>query len=172
MTAVLVAYATKYGSTEEIAGVLADALREQSIDADLRPASEVSTLDGYAAVVVGAALYNHKWHRDAVRLVDRQRAGLERLPVAVFVVGPVNDTPEEFDAAREQLDHVLARWQWLSPAAVAVFGGRFDPAAFHFPGASLLLAKAPASDIVDPEAIRAWAHSLPEALRLGQPAID
>lgn len=167
MATVLVVYATKYGSTEELAGAVAAALRERGVDTELTRADAVSSLDGYSAVVIGSALYNHKWHKDAASFVERQRAALGRLPVAVFTIGPVNDTPEEFDAARGQLDSLLARWDWLSPVSVAVFGGRFDPARFHFPGASLLLRKAPASDIVDPEAASSWARSLPEALSLG-----
>jgi menaquinone-dependent protoporphyrinogen oxidase len=171
MTAVLVAYATKYGSTQEIAGVVTDALRADGLDVDPTPAASVSSLDRYAAVVVGSALYNHKWHRDVVRFMDRFREELTRRPVAVFAVGPVNDNAQEFDTAKEQLDGVLARWEWLSPASLAVFGGRFDPAHLRFPGARLL-AKLPATDIVNPAAVAAWAHSLPGALALEQPATD
>jgi len=171
MTQVLVAYATKYGSTQEIAGFVAAALREDGVDVDFRPARDVSSLDGYSSVVLGAALYNHKWHGDAVRFVSRHRTELTRLPVAVFAVGPVNNNPQEFDSAREQIERVLSRWEWLSPASLAVFGGRFDPARLHFPGAAWMLQKVPASDIIDPAAIGAWAHSLSEALALRQPAL-
>lgn len=171
MTAVLVAYATKYGSTEDVAGVVATALREDGLDTDLVLARDVSSLDRYSAVVVGAALYNHRWHRDVVRFIDRSHDALARLPVAIFAVGPVNDNAQEFDSAREQLDGVLARWAWLSPSSLAVFGGRFDPTRFRFPGARLL-AKVPATDIVDPVAIAEWAHSLPDALALHQPETD
>jgi menaquinone-dependent protoporphyrinogen oxidase len=171
MTAVLVTYATKYGSTQEVAGAVTAALREQGLDVDLTPARDVSTLDGYSAVVLGAALYNHRWHHDAVRFVDRNRTALSDLPAAIFAVGPVNDTPDEFTNAREQLDRVLARWEWLSPASVAVFGGRFDPARLRFPGAARVLSKVPATDIVDPTKIGAWARSLPEALALEQPVL-
>lgn len=166
MAAVLVAFATKYGSTQEVAGVIAGALREHGLDTHMNPARDVSGLDGYSAVVLGSALYNHRWHPDAVRFVDRHRTELTRVPVAVFAVGPVNDTQQEFDDARGQLDRVLARWEWLSPASVAVFGGRFDPARLRFPGAARLLSKVPATDIVDPATIGDWAHSLPEALAL------
>lgn len=172
MNPILVAYATKYGSTEEVAGVVASALRERGIDADLSPASDISSLDRYSAVVLGAALYNHKWHRDAMQFIARHRNALMRLPVAIFTLGPVNDTPEEFKSAREQIDGVLAHQSWLSPTTVAVFGGRFDPARLRFPGASRLLAKVPATDIVDPIAVANWSRSLPEALELGRVSID
>lgn len=171
MTRVLVAYATKYGSTQEVAGFIAEALEEDGVDAEVAAARDVAAVDGYDAVVVGAGLYNHRWHGDAVRFVSRHRATLERLPVAVFAVGPVNDTAEEFGAAREQLDRILARWDWLSPASSEVFGGRFDPARLHFPGAARLLAKVPASDIVSRDAAAAWAHGLPAALSLREPAL-
>lgn len=167
MSRVLVAYATKYGSTEDVAHVIGSALGEAGHDVDLIPVRDVVSLDGYAAVVVGAALYAHKWHRDAARFVTRNRMALTRVPVAIFAVGPVNDTTEEFDAARAQLDRALARWDWLSPASSTVFGGRLDPTRLHVPGASRLLAKVPESDIVDPVRIREWAESLPRALAIG-----
>ena len=166
MSSVLVAYATKFGSTKETADAVTATLRERGLEVDEIPAGDVGSLDGYSAVVLGSALYNHKWHRDAMRFASRHRAALERVPVAVFTLGPVNDTPEEFGSAREQLDAVLASVSWLQPTAVTVFGGRFDPSQLRFPGASLLARAMPASDIVNPSAIAEWARALPAALAI------
>ena len=54
---VLVAYATRYGSTQEAAEAVAATLRERGLEAEVRPAREVRSLDGYNAVVLGAPLY-------------------------------------------------------------------------------------------------------------------
>lgn len=169
MAPVLVTYATKYGSTKEVAGYVAQALRDDGVDVDLRPISDVSVLDGYSAAIIGAALYNHRWHGDAVRFISHNRTALTRLRVAVFAVGPVHDNPEEFDAAQQQIGRVLARWPWFLPVSLAVFGGRFNPTALRFPGARML-AKVPATDAIDPAAIAEWAHTLPEALLVREPA--
>ena len=127
VTSVLVAYATKYGSTQEVAEAVAAALREHGADVEVRAAGDVSDVDRYSAVVLGGALFYFRWHRDARRFLTHHRAALARLPVAVFALGPLGDSVEEMNEARGQLDRALAKAEWLSPAAIAVFGGRLDP---------------------------------------------
>ena len=61
MASVLVAYATKYGSTREVAEAIASALIERGADAVARPAGEIRGLEGYSAVVLGTALYFFRW---------------------------------------------------------------------------------------------------------------
>jgi len=73
---VLVAYATRYGSTQEVAEAIGETLREQGLGVEVRPAREVRTLEGYDAVVLGAALYMYRWHKDARRFLSRQRKAL------------------------------------------------------------------------------------------------
>jgi menaquinone-dependent protoporphyrinogen oxidase len=161
---ILVAYATRYGSTQEVAEAVAAALRERGYPVDLRPAREVRELEDYGAVVLGAGLYMYRWHRHARRFLSRHRQALGDRPVAVFALGPVEDEEEQFQDARRQLDKALAKFPWFSPATVAVFGGKFDPAKLPFP-INRFAGSEPASDIRDWEAIRAWAKDLPEKLR-------
>ena len=167
MSSVLVAFATKYGSTQEVAEAVAAALKERGIDVDVRPAREVKALDGYSAVVLGAPLYYFRWHKDARKFLDHHRKALVGLPVAVFALGPFANEPDQFEDARGRLDKALAERDWLSPVAVEVFGGKFDSAGLRFPDANPGMKKIPASDIRDWEAIRAWASALPEVLGLG-----
>jgi len=54
---VLVAYATRYGSTAELARFIARTLREEGLDAEALPAAEVTDVAAYDAVVIGSALY-------------------------------------------------------------------------------------------------------------------
>jgi menaquinone-dependent protoporphyrinogen oxidase len=65
MPRVLVAYATKHGSTREVAEAIAARLRENGLDADLRCAADVEAVDDYASVVVGGSIYMGRWHGDA-----------------------------------------------------------------------------------------------------------
>jgi menaquinone-dependent protoporphyrinogen oxidase len=51
MASALVGYATKYGSTREVAERVAARLRHGGFDAEVRPAGEVKSLDGYDAMV-------------------------------------------------------------------------------------------------------------------------
>ena len=167
MPSVLVAYATKYGSTQEIAEAVAETVREHGLDVDVRSARDVKAVDGYSAVVLGAPLYYFRWHKDARKFLDRHRKALSGLPVAVFAVGPMEDKPEQFEDSRARLDKALAKREWLAPVAVTVFGGRFDPAILRFPDNNPGMKNIPASDIRDWDAIRAWAAGLPDAMGLG-----
>jgi menaquinone-dependent protoporphyrinogen oxidase len=166
MSRVLVAYATKYGSTKGVAEAVAASLNERGIDADVAPAGDVKSLDGYSAVVLGVALYFFRWHSAATRFVSRHRKALEGMPVAVFGLGPIEDKPEQFEGARTHLDKGLAKAPWFSPRAVAIFGGAVDPAELRFPDNNPAFRAMPVSDLRDWDAIRVWAESLPDALGL------
>ena len=84
---VLVTYGSRMGGTAGIAELVGGALRDAGLEADVRPAPEVSGLDPYGAVVVGGALYTGRWHRDARRFVKRHTAALQERPVWLFSSG-------------------------------------------------------------------------------------
>jgi menaquinone-dependent protoporphyrinogen oxidase len=170
MAGVLVAYATKYGSTKEVADVVADQLRRHGLEVDVRAASDVRDVSAYSAVVVGGALYFFRWRRQARALLSRNRKALELLPVAVFGVGPIEDTAEQFEGARGQLERALAKQPWLTPVSIAVFGGRFDPTGLRFPDNNPAMRDMAAVDLRDWDAIRVWADTLPGAFGVAQPA--
>jgi menaquinone-dependent protoporphyrinogen oxidase len=166
MGSVLVAYATKYGSTREVAEAVASMLVERGIDAVVRPAGEVRSLDDCSAVVLGTALYFFMWRGEAHSFVRRNRKALSAMPVALFGLGPIEDAPAQFDGAREHLGKGLAKHAWLSPASTAVFGGRLDPSHLRFPDNNPAMRAMAAVDLLDFDAVRAWADGLVEALDL------
>jgi len=162
---VLVGYATRYGSTQEVAEAVGATLRECELEVDVRPLSDVRTLADYGAVVLGAPLIMYRLHKDARGFLSHHRRELAERPVAVFALGPVHDPHDEkeWEGSRAQLDKELANHSWLEPVALEVFGGKYDPEKLGF-----LLGKMagmePASDIRDWPAIRAWARELADKL--------
>src|SRR5215469_569468 len=66
---ILVAYATRYGSTQEVAEAIAATLRERGLAVDIQPMRDVRSLDQYRAVVLGAPLYMFHWHKDAIHFL-------------------------------------------------------------------------------------------------------
>jgi menaquinone-dependent protoporphyrinogen oxidase len=163
---VLVAYATKYGSTHEVAEYIAILLREGGLAVDVMAMRNVQSLEGYGAVVLGAPLYIGRWHKDAHNFLEHHRAVLEQRQVAFFTLGPTEADEESFKGVREQLEQEWARYPWLKPVATELFGGVYDPAKLRFPDS--LLAKlpvsplhgAPKSDARDWEVIGSWASGL------------
>ena len=169
---ILVAYATRYGSTREVAEAIAEILSEPGLRVEIQPAREVRTLDGYDAVVLGAALYMGHWHKDARRFLKRHRTALASLPIAIFALGPLSNNEQEWQGARAQLDRALVATPWLVPVAVELFGGVINPAKLRFPFNHM-----PAGDVRDWTAIRAWAskltlllHPLPTSSDTSMPA--
>jgi menaquinone-dependent protoporphyrinogen oxidase len=151
MPGVLVAYATKHGSTREVAEAVSKILRAEGVQVDLRPARGVrGPIGDRDLVVLGAPIYSGRWHRDAHRFLKRHRKELLTVPVAVFGMGPRNPGQEAWQRSRRQLDRALAKRDWLRPAAVAVFGGA-DPPTRHGKRRR---------DLRDWDAVRAWATSI------------
>src|SRR5215467_11593398 len=158
---ILVAYATRYGSTQEVAEAVAATLRERGLAVDIQPMRDVRTLDQYQAVVLGAPIYMFHWYKDALQFLARHREVLTQRPVAIFALGPIHAEEKEFQGAREQLDKELAKFPWLRPVVIEIFGGKFDPGKLTFPHNLVpALKKMPASDVRDWTAIRAWANEL------------
>lgn len=165
----LVAYATRYGSTQEVAETVAATLRERGLAVDIQPMREVRSINQYGAIVLGAPLYMFHWHKDAMHFLARHHDDLITRPVAIFALGPWHNDEKEFQDVRGQLDKELAKFPWLAPRAIEIFGGKFDPEKLTFPHNMLpALKRQPASDIRDFTTIRAWADNLAATL---QPAL-
>ena len=170
---VLVTFATRYGSTREVAQSIADTLKESGIEVDFQPIREVRSVEKYQAVVLGAPLYMFRWHKDARRFLSKHRKEIVQRPIAIFALGPIHDEEKEWQDVQKQLDKALAKYPWLNPAAVEIFGGRFDPARLRFPYSFLpAMKKIPASDIRDWAKIKSWAENLRDLLKLNQVKTD
>jgi menaquinone-dependent protoporphyrinogen oxidase len=169
---ILVTYATKYGSTTGVADSIASILREKSNQVDVMPVREVKSLAGYQAVVLGSPLYIGSILGDASKFLVRHQAGLMKIPYSFFVLGPLENTPEEQKSGREQLDNVLKKLEWFKPASAESFVGAYDSTKLRFPDSLINLFPAnplkgrPATDNRNWDDIHAWAESLPSAMHL------
>jgi menaquinone-dependent protoporphyrinogen oxidase len=155
MSPVLVAYATKHGSTQEVAEAVAATLRGCGHVVEVVAAGDAKDVDGHDLVVLGGALYVGRLHRDAIRFLERHRRALSDVRLAVFALGPKTTADSEMAASRGQLERALDRFRELEPVSIAVFGGVIDPAGLRFPFSRLS-----ASDARDWDAVRAWAREL------------
>jgi len=86
---VLVAYASKYGSTKGIADFIGERLRQQGVEADVQEVGAVHSTTEYDAFVIGSALYMFHWVKEARQFVARNGASLSSRPVWLFSSGPV-----------------------------------------------------------------------------------
>jgi len=81
---VLVAYATRHGSTAQVAETVAEELRASGCAAELRPVDDAPSAAGFDAAVIGGPMI-FGWHREAVKYVKARRDVLAAVPVAYFV---------------------------------------------------------------------------------------
>lgn len=154
---ILVAYASRYGTTREVAETVADELR-LGAQVFVQPAEDVVDISAYDAVVLGAGIYIGRLHRSARAFLERFRIDLRDRPFAAFALGPVKDRDADWESAASALDRALYKAQ-LVPEAKTVFGGAVDSARMRFP-----FSRIPAGDLRDWQRIRAWARELPNAL--------
>jgi menaquinone-dependent protoporphyrinogen oxidase len=167
MYPVLVTYATRNGSTEEVARAVGETMRHDGLPVEIKPVKDVQALKPREAVVLCVPLYMGRLHRDARQFLSENRDALTKIPVALFVLGPVQNVEKDWKGAQQQLAKELAKLPWLSPVAQHIVGGKFDPAKLGFPF-NFIMKKMPMSDVRDWTAIREFASQLAITL---QPAM-
>ena len=158
---ILVAYATRNGSTAEIAQAIGRELVSAGHAVDVAEIKNISTLADYTAIVIGGPLYMGSVDGAVGKFVGNYREQLLKLPVAAFVVGlaPKNPDPGAVEMAMAAMIKSLGT---VTPATLTLFAGKLDPAKVNFVMRKFLeMAKIPAGDLRDWDAITAWARELP-----------
>ena len=164
---VLVGYASKHGSTREIAERIAAGLKQAGQVVELRSIAEPCDANGFDAYVLGSSVYLGHWNRGAVDFVHRNGALLSRHPVWLFSSGPLAGQ-ERADPA--ELGDLSATVQLREHR---LFGGALRSDRMSF--AERLMAKAlkVSGDAREWDAIEAWADRIQADLRaaaVGAPA--
>ena len=155
---VLVAYASKHGSTQGIAERIAEKLRQLGKEAEARPVDAVKDPGSYEALVIGSAIYYGSWLKEATEWVSRNQAVLARRPVWLFSVGPLGT---DFMDDEQQPKEKAVFQETIRPRDQRTFFGALDHSRLSF--AERMMAKgvrAPEGDFRDWQAIEAWAASI------------
>ena len=155
---ILVAYASKHGSTQGIAERIAEQLRQLGKQAEARPVEAVEDPGSYEALVIGSAVYYGSWLKEATEWVHRNRAVLARRPVWLFSSGPLGT---EVQDAEQQPKEMAEFRETIAPRDQRIFFGALDPSRLSFAERMMVKAvRAPAGDFRDWEAVEAWAASI------------
>jgi menaquinone-dependent protoporphyrinogen oxidase len=164
---VLVAFATKYGATAEIAEKIGEVLQQAGLEADVLPAERATDLSAYQAVVLGSAVYIGRWRKEAVKFLQANERALVERPVWLFSSGPTGegDPVELLQGWRlpGKLQPIVDR---IQPRDVAVFHGAVDVNKLNFIQKWMIKnVKAPVGDFRDWEAITSWAAGIADELK-------
>jgi len=119
---ILVAVASRHGSTREIGDAAAEVLRDSGFGVDVADPDDVESIDPYQAVLLGSSVYVGRWAASARALVDRGACGLTRRPVWLFSSGPVG-MPLAPESDPEEIAGILAR---IRARGHRTFPGRLD----------------------------------------------
>jgi len=167
---ILVAYASRAGSTKGIAEFIGEKLRKNGTQVDVCDVDSVNDLGKYDAFVIGSALYMFHWMKEAKQFVSKNRSVLSTKPVWIFSSGPTGTKPtdkkgrdlKQVSGPRE-IDEIR---ESLHPCDHQVFFGAFYPE--RVKGAtgwfSHFVPKEDQGDFRNWSEIEAWTNSILEAL--------
>jgi len=92
---VLIAYATRAGSTVEVAAAIGENMNQQGFVVDVKPMKEEPNLQDYQAAILGSAIRMGSWLPEAVRYIEDNQQALRAMPVALFTVHMLNSGEDE-----------------------------------------------------------------------------
>lgn len=167
MPEILVAYATKYGSTGEIADKIGESLRENGFDVRVASVQRVEALGSFRAVVLGSGVYAGRWRKDAARFLISHKDELAQCPLWLFSSGPAGSgDPVELTKGWRFPQNLQPIASFIKPRDVALFHGVLDASRMNILERILVkMIKAPVGDFRDWNAIAAWAASIANSLK-------
>jgi len=157
---ILVTYATRAGSTAEVAAAIGETLGKRGFAVDVRPVKENPNVNDYQAVILGSAIRMGNWLPEAVDFVKNHQAALAGKQVALFCVHMLNDGEDEASRSA-RLSYLNAVRGLLNGAEEAYFTGKFDFARLSFLDRMIAkMVKAVEGDHRDWNKINTWANGL------------
>jgi menaquinone-dependent protoporphyrinogen oxidase len=161
---VLVTYATRAGSTAEIAEKIGETLASQGAVVEVLPVKNVTDAKGYSAVVIGSGVRFSQWLPEAVKFLDQNQETLKGIPTAFFAVYLMNMGDDETSRMNRSAYLDPAR-KLVKPKSEAFFPGVGDMSKVSiFERMIGKAVKSPEGDFRDWQAIQAWAESLNQIL--------
>lgn len=157
---ILIAYATRAGSTAGVADAVGVALRQRGSDADILPVTAKPAIDRYDAVILGSAVRIGSWLPEMVEFIKTNQAILQSRPVALFTVHMLNTGADETSLAarRAYLNSVRPL---VHPVDEVFFAGLIDLNTLPFVDRLMVkMVKSPLGDFRDWDSIRAWSSAI------------
>lgn len=164
---VLVAYASKYGATRDIAEKIGQVLQQSGFTVDVLPAGNAGEIREYKAVVLGSAVYAGSWRKEAVQFLTDNEAMLAQHPVWFFSSGPTGEgDPVELMKGWTFPEAQKPIAERIQPRDIALFHGEIDTKKLNF-GEKLIVkgVRAPVGDFRVWESVTTWAEGIAETLR-------
>ena len=161
----LVVYATRAGSTGEVAQVISERLCAMGFAAEVQPVESVSSLSSFQAVVPGSAVRYGAWLPEMTKFIDSQCSALAQLPLTIFTVH-MQALSDDAASQTARAGYTKAVRAVVNPRDEVFFAGKVDPTTLSFfERMAVKLIKSPVGDKRDWDRIRRWADGLSETLQ-------
>lgn len=162
---VIVAYATRYGSTAEIAQAIGAELTQQGFEVEVLPAKQVKSLKGIQAVVLGSPFRVGQWLQDANWFLHQHEKALKSMPVAYFTVH-IYDLDDDPLTIAKRIGMGQPMRKIAQPVAETYFAGKIDQSKMSwFDRWVTRQVHLPDQDLREWDKIRAWAVEIAPKLR-------
>ncbi|MHA2389948.1 MAG: flavodoxin domain-containing protein [Candidatus Hodarchaeales archaeon] len=128
---VLIAYGTRFGSTEEISSKFAEIMRDKGLDTtviDIKK-DKWPLLDQFDAILIGSSIKMGRWTKEAKNFLQKNTSVLKKKSfLAVFVSSGEAGDPEKYQEAKTKyVQNVLTEIGFdLNKVMHEAFGGVFD----------------------------------------------
>lgn len=155
----LLAYASRAGSTAEVAEKIGETLKNLGFGVDVKSVKEVTSIDEYERVIIGSAVRMFKLLPETVKFAQKFREAIKNKPVAYFIVCLL--TKDDNEKTRSQaLEYLKPLLEIKEPVSVGLFGGKMDYSRLSFIWCILFKGKIPEGDFRDWQKITDWADNL------------
>ena len=163
---ILVTYASRAGSTAEVAQAVGKTLSDCGELVDVLPMQDVHNLSEYRAIVAGSPIRSSKWLPEATKFVQDHRSELRQKPFAMFTLSITLAMSNG-----SQYRHAVTEWTapiraQVKPVSEGLFAGKLDftklPLNFDTLKLRLVVALGifPKDDRRDWKVIENWATSI------------
>jgi menaquinone-dependent protoporphyrinogen oxidase len=161
---VLLTYATRAGSTIEVADTIALAIANNGYLVDIMHIDNVQSLSDYSTIIIGSAIRMGNVTPEVKKFVEAQRIELQSIPTAYFITCLTlkDDTPENRETVKAYLAPLR---EMVEPFAEGYFAGKMDYSKLK-PFSRFIakrVAKAPEGDFRNWGEIKAWGEPLLKA---------
>jgi menaquinone-dependent protoporphyrinogen oxidase len=164
---VLVTAATRHGSTDDIAALIARVLRLRGLDTVELPPADVEDMSAYDAVVLGSAVYAGRWLAPATSLIARFQLELAERPVWLFSSGPTG-SPLMPAKALDMTEVVAA----IGAIEHRLFAGRLDKSELgRMERVMVRMVRAQEGDYRDFGEVSHWATAIADTLAAAAQAV-
>lgn len=122
----LITYATKSGSTAQVALTIGQVFTNRGIKLDIVPVGKIKNISQYQSVILGSAIRFGNWLPQMLEFVKKNQTELNKLPLACFTVHTLGLDASQ-TSQKKRLAYLDKVRSFITPRAETFFAGKVQP---------------------------------------------